>query len=184
LEQLLAAYEKLDAPPPLVLIGTKEHDTPREFPRGVVVLENFPHKAVMAAWYRALFGVIPSLWPEPLGSVVYEGMSRGKAMIGTTPGGHTDMIIDHKTGLLVPQGDTDALANAMRELLDHPGLREQLGEAARERAQLFTAAVVVPRFEQLYHQLVNRSAGRTPGMNLDPVPLERRNQKYSLSKQK
>lgn len=184
LQQLLAAYETLDAPPPLVLIGTKESDTPREIPRGVVLLESFPHKAVMLAWHRALFGVIPSLWPEPLGSVVYEGMSRGKAMIGTTPGGHTDMIIDHETGLLVPQGDVDALANAMRELLDDPLLCKQLGEAARERAHQFTAAVVVPRFEQLYHQLVNKAAGRAPGVNAEPLPLERRSQEYFLSKQK
>lgn len=54
------------------------------------VLEKVPHRAVMAIWERSLFGVIPSLAVEPLGSVVYEGMSRGKAVIGTTPGGHTE----------------------------------------------------------------------------------------------
>lgn len=160
LEQLLTAYERLDSPPPLVLIGTVERDTPRVFPGGAVVLQNFPHQAVMAAWERALFGVIPSLWPEPLGSVVYEGMSRGKAMIGTKPGGHTDMIVNGETGLLVPQGDVDALAAAMRELLSDGALRERLGEAARERATLFTAEVVIPRFEQLYQQLIARS--KTP----------------------
>lgn len=179
LQQLLSAYERLESPPPMVLVGTMERDTPREFPKGVVVLENFPHKAIMAAWHRALFGVMPSLWPEPLGSVVYEGMSRGKAMIGTTPGGHSDMIVDHETGLLVPQGDTDALANAMQELLNDPTLREQLGSAARERAQMFTAEVVVPRFEQLYHQLVNESSGRTNGPSLNRLPLEHGTPKYS-----
>jgi glycosyltransferase involved in cell wall biosynthesis len=157
LQQLLAAYERLDAPPPLVLIGTIERDTPRVFPKGVVVLQNFPHQAVMATWECAMFGVIPSLWPEPLGSVVYEGMSRGKAVIGTTPGGHTDMIVNRETGLLVPQGDVDALAAAMQELLNDAALREQLGKAARERATLFTAEVVIPRFEQLYQQLIAQS---------------------------
>lgn len=184
LEQLLSAYEKLDSPPPLVLIGTMEPDTPAKFPDGVMFFESLPHKAVMAAWERALFGVIPSLWPEPLGSVVYEGMSRGKAMIGTTPGGHTDMIIDRETGLLVPQGDVDALANAMRELLENPILCEQLGTAARERAQLFTAQIVVPRFEQLYHQLVNEAPGRASGPKLTHMPLEQGTPNYSLSEPK
>lgn len=172
LEQLLTAYAQLASPPPLVLIGTPERDTPRVFPQGVVVLESFPHRAVMAAWNRALFGVIPSLWPEPLGSVVYEGMSRGKAVIGTTPGGHTDMIVHRETGLLVPQGDVDALAIAMRELLKNPELRERLGRAARERAHLFTAGVVVPRFEQLYQQLVNESTGHPQGVNSKRIPME------------
>lgn len=182
LEPLLAAYERLDSPPPLVLIGTLERDTPRTFPKGAVVLQNFPHRAVMEAWNYALFGVIPSLWPEPLGSVVYEGMSRGKAVIGTTPGGHTDMIVHRETGLLVPRGDVDALTSAMRELLENPELRERLGRAARERARLFTAGVAVPRFEQLYQQLINHSTGRAQGTRPNRIRMEHDAPQYSFSK--
>jgi glycosyltransferase involved in cell wall biosynthesis len=131
----------------------------------VHVLTERPHRAVMAAWERALFGVIPSLWPEPLGSVVYEGMSRGKALIGTKPGGHTDMIVHEQTGLLVPQGDASALAAAMARLAGDGELRERLGQAAQVRAQQFTASVNVPRFEQLYQALIDGAAaqrGRQP----------------------
>jgi glycosyltransferase involved in cell wall biosynthesis len=156
LQQLLNAYERLESPPPLVLIGTVEQDTPKKFPKGVVVAQDFPHPAVMKAWSQALFGVIPSLWPEPLGSVVYEGMSQGKAVIGTTPGGHTDMIIDHETGLLVPIGDVEALTKAMQELLENPKLRQRLGQAAKERASMFTAHETIPHFEQAYLQLANQ----------------------------
>lgn len=158
--QLLDAYRRLEGAPPLVLIGTHEADSPKEYPAGVYVLPNFPHRAVMAAWEHALFGVIPSLWPEPLGSVVYEGMSRGKALIGTKPGGHTDMIIEGQTGLLVSPGDVDGLAHAMQTLIVQPDLRAQLGQAARNHAQQFTAAVSVPRFEEFYRRLVNM-AGQT-----------------------
>ncbi len=63
----------------------------------------------MAAWDRAMFGVMPSLWPEPFGATVAEGMNRGKPVIGTTLGGHVDMI-GEDAGLLVPQGDVGALA--------------------------------------------------------------------------
>ena len=158
--QLLAAYTRLSSPPPLVLIGTFEFNSPREFPPGVVILENIPNHAVLAAWERSLFGVIPSLWPEPLGSVVYEGMSRGKAVIGTKPGGHMDMIVHGETGLLVPAGDIDALTQAMRDLIDQPALRERLGDAARERSRLFTASVAVPQFEQFYQLVIDQVAGR------------------------
>lgn len=154
-QQLLDAYEQLQGAPPLVLIGTWESDSPNRLPQGVRVVPNLPHRAVMAAWEGALFGVIPSLWPEPLGSVVYEGMSRGKAVIGTTPGGHTDMIVDGTTGLLVPPGDVDALRAAMQTLLDDPELCARFGRAGQARARLFTAEVNVPRFEQLYRQLID-----------------------------
>jgi glycosyltransferase involved in cell wall biosynthesis len=155
IQPLLAAYERLKTSVPLVLIGTFERDTPRTFPAGVRVLQDFPHQAVMAAWDRSLFGVVPSLWPEPLGSVVYEGMSRGKAMIGTTPGGHTDMIVDQETGFLVPPGDVEALTQAMRRLLDQAVVREAFGQRGRERAQQFTARQVVPQFERLYYSVIS-----------------------------
>ena len=111
----------------------------------------------MAAWERSSFGVLPSLWPEPLGSVVYEGMSKGKAVIGTTPGGHTDMIVDGETGFLIPAGDIDALITAMQKLIDNPELCRQLGRAGLERARSFRAEVAVPRFEEFYLRLIQDS---------------------------
>ena len=157
--QLLEAYQSLNSPPPLVLVGTMEFDSPREFPAGVTVLQNLPHAAVMAAWDRCLFGVIPSLWPEPLGSVVYEGMSQGRAVIGTAPGGHTDMIVPNETGLLVPAGDVKALTQAMTDLIAQPELCARFGQAAQERARLFTASVAVPQFERFYQRLIDESTG-------------------------
>lgn len=107
----------------------------------------------MAAWDGALFGVMPSLWREPFGTVVAEGMSRGRPVIGTQIGGHAD-IIDDASGLLVPQGDVDALEQARRALIDHPERREAMGRAARKRAQLFAAESVLPRFEQVYREML------------------------------
>ena len=75
-------------------------------------------------------------------------------MIGTTPGGHDDMITDGEDGLLVPPGDVSALAAAMQRLIDDPGGRERMGELARARAARFTAERVVPEFEALYRELV------------------------------
>jgi glycosyltransferase involved in cell wall biosynthesis len=162
IDLLLTAYRSLVEPPPLVLIGTLEKDSPCEFPFGVTVLRDFPHRAVMGAWERCLFGVFPSLWPEPLGSVIYEGMSRGKAVIGTKPGGHTDMIVHGETGLLVPSGDIDALTRTMAVLIAQPELCARLGTAAQHRARLFTAQVAVPQFEALYDLLLGR-AGNSAG---------------------
>ena len=155
LEVLFAAYDLLESPPPLVLMGTIKPDAPKTFPAGVTVLTDVPHTAVMAAWSRALFGVMPSLWPEPFGTVVAEGMSRGRPVIGTRIGGHADML-DDASGILVPQGDPEALAQAMRVLIDDPERREAMGRAGRERARMFAAESVLPRFEQLYMDVLER----------------------------
>jgi glycosyltransferase involved in cell wall biosynthesis len=154
--ELLAAYQLLDPAPPLVMIGTLEPDSPTEFPPGVHLLLDLPHEAVLAAASssRCLFGVMPSRFPEPFGTVVCEVMSSGKPVIGTIPGGHSDMIEDGETGLLVPRGDVQALAEAMQSLIDDPAKRERFGKASRERARQFTAEVSIPRLERLYEQLV------------------------------
>lgn len=152
--ELLGAYRRIDGAPPLVLVGTRERDTPPTMPPGVTVIEQATITEVVAAWDRALFGVLPSRWPEPLGSVVYEGMSRGRAVIGTRPGGHVDMIEDGESGLLVAAGDEAALEEAMRRLIDDPALRERLGRAARERAARFTAGESIPAIEGLLATVV------------------------------
>jgi glycosyltransferase involved in cell wall biosynthesis len=161
LETLFDAYARLDPRPPLVLMGTFERDSPKELPEGVTVLANVPHAAVMAAWDRALFGVMPSLWSEPLGATVAEAMSRGRPVIGTRPGGHSDMI-DESNGILVPRGDAAALAAAMAELIGDPARREALGAAARERARSFSAEDILPRFERAYEEARARSRGSEP----------------------
>jgi glycosyltransferase involved in cell wall biosynthesis len=156
LSPLLAAYQRLDNPPPLVLIGTPWPDTPKSFPAGVSVLHNVPHPHVMLAWQRCLFGVVPSVWPEPLGGTVREGMSQGKVVIGSAIGGIVDMIQDGQTGLLVEPGSADALLGAMCTLIMNPRLREQMGDAAREYAHAaFAAETILPRFEALYERTIS-----------------------------
>jgi glycosyltransferase involved in cell wall biosynthesis len=158
LSTLLEAYTQLTAAPPLVLIGYDTPDSPKSFPTGVTVLRNAAHATVMAAWERARFGVMPSLWPDPSPGVVREGMYKGKALIATNIGGTPEMISDGQTGLLVPPGDVAALAQAMQTLIDQPQRCAAMGQAAQHYAARFMAEVSVPQFEQLYQQLLGRVA--------------------------
>jgi glycosyltransferase involved in cell wall biosynthesis len=159
-ETLLAAYRELRDAPPMVLLGTLEADTPIDIPAGVTTIDGLPHWGVLAAWERSLFGVMPSLWPEPFGSVIHEAMSRGKAVIGTRPGGHADMIEDGESGYLVPAGDVAGLRVAMQRLIDEPELRERFGERAKVRAEDFSVERVIPRYEALYEAVIARKGAR------------------------
>jgi glycosyltransferase involved in cell wall biosynthesis/GT2 family glycosyltransferase len=154
IEVLLRAYERLEDPPPLVLVGTLSADTPDSFPAGVKVFTYVPHGTVMAMWERALFGVSPSIAAEALPSVVLEAMSKGKAMIGSRIGGYLDLIDEGKTGLLSEPGDDEELAMSMARLIGDEELREALGGEAAVRARLFSPEKIVPRIERLYRQTV------------------------------
>jgi glycosyltransferase involved in cell wall biosynthesis/GT2 family glycosyltransferase len=160
IDELIAAHQSLDDPPPLVMVGIKTPDTPDSFPEGVRALTAVPHATVMAMWEGALFGVFPSKWPEPLATVVHEAMSSERPVIGTTPGGHEDMIDDGETGFLVPGGNSEALAAAMARLIDDEALRERLGREAKRRASRFTREAVVPQLERFYYDTIAVSQER------------------------
>lgn len=150
---IVEAYRRLRNAPPLVLVGRDCPDTPRDLPPGVHLFRNWPHTAVARAWQRCLFGVAPSIWPEPCATVVLEAMAFGKPMIATAVGGMPDMIDDGETGLLVAPGDAGQLAAAMQSLVDDADKRARLGQAGLQKVQGFTASAVAARLEDLYRSL-------------------------------
>ena len=124
----------------------------------MTLLESVPHPVVMAAWERSLFGVAPSVWPDPLPGVVREPMTRGRPVIATRVGGNTDMVSDGVNGLLVEPGDARALADAMWRLLEEPELRERMGADATASVTDLTAPAIAARFENLYASALRSGA--------------------------
>lgn len=76
--------------------------------------------------------VVPSIWAEPSGLTVAEGMASGLPVVASHVGGIPEVLGD--TGILIPPDDPDALARALRTLHDDPALRASLGVTARQRA--------------------------------------------------
>ena len=162
---LLKAYRRLEAPPPLVLIGyVGREGVPalEKADRRVRVLTNWPHAAVMDAWRRSLFGVVPSLWAEPFGLVAIEGMSAARALVASRVGGLAEIVSHGKTGFLVSPGDVLQLARAMQRLTDDTGLRDRMGAAGALRVRRYQASKVVPRIEDLYERLIRDHRERMP----------------------
>jgi len=149
----LQAHAELVDAPPLVLIGYPKPDFPLPTPEthpNVVVLRNWPRRAVLAAWRRCLFGVIPSLWADPCPTVTLEAMGAGKAVIASRIGGLPDEVVEGETGLLTTPGDVDALRDAMRLLLDDAALRERMGAAGLQRVSSYYASAIAERVERVF----------------------------------
>jgi glycosyltransferase involved in cell wall biosynthesis len=64
-----------------------------------------------------------------LGMVLLEAMRHRKPVIATRVGGTTDIVRNDETGILIPQRDPQALAEAIGRLLDEPERAERLGRA-------------------------------------------------------
>lgn len=87
-----------------------------------------------------------------------EAMAAGCACIGSDVVGVREVIEPERTGLLVPEGDAQALACALERLLRSPELSSALATAARQEAERsFDVSVMQAKYEQLLAD-VHRSA--------------------------
>ncbi len=85
---------------------------------------------------------------------ILELMSFGCPGVAFAVGGIPEVTLSGRTGLLVPFGDTAALAQAAGTLLADPASRAALGLAAQQRArEHFSAATIIPRYEALYRRV-------------------------------
>jgi alpha-maltose-1-phosphate synthase len=109
----------------------------------------------------------PSLY-EPLGIVNLEAMACGTAVVASDVGGIPEVVEHGHTGLLVPPGDPEALADALNTLVRDPAKAATMGKAGRERAVTeFSWTTIAAQTAQLYASLV--PAGRPAG---DAAPAQ------------
>jgi glycosyltransferase involved in cell wall biosynthesis len=88
---------------------------------------------------------------EGLPLVILEAMAQARPVVATAVGGTPELVVDGVTGLLVPPGDADALAQALGTVLGNAELARQLGEAGRERVVAeFSADATAGRVLGLY----------------------------------
>jgi len=88
----------------------------------------------MAAFYAACdFTCVPSV-AETFGRSIIESFASKRAVIATSVGGIPDIISHDVNGLLVPYGDDEALAAALRRLVVDQGLRGRIALAGRQKA--------------------------------------------------
>lgn len=106
--------------------------------------------------------VQPSMF-EGLPMSVLEAMAEGLTIVATPVGSVPDAIADGETGLLVPPGDTDALAEALARVIDDPNLRRNLGVGARSRwERQFDIAVYRERILDIYRRNARAWMTETP----------------------
>jgi starch synthase len=122
---------------------------------GVVwIPEMLPKPDVIQLLTHATVFACPSLY-EPLGIVNLEAMACGTAVVASRVGGIPEVVEDGKTGLLVPPGRPEDLADALNVLVRDPGLAEAMGQAGRARAVAeFGWPAVADQTVALYSQLM------------------------------
>ena len=108
---------------------------------------------------------------EGMPNALLEAMSLGRPAVTTSAGGSAEVVVDGKSGLVVPPADPTALADAMERVLRDRAFAESLGAAAAKRAREdFSAEAMLQALDHLYRTELARA-----GLKLAPAPVEASN---------
>ena len=120
---------------------------------------------VREVWRRAAIALLPSSYGEGVPKSLLEAASCARPIIASDMPGCREVVVQGKTGLLVPARDVAALARAIATLARDRELRRRMGEAGRARivAEFGEEAVAEQTVALLRSALgVGRSQGRRP----------------------
>ena len=115
-----------------------------------------PEKLV--ALYLASDAFVLSSLLEGFSSAIIEAMASGLPLVVTDAPGIRGVVTNGVEGFLVPTRSPDALAGAMRRVIDDDKLRSQMSEAARANSNRYSWPSVVKAYEDLYRELISEAA--------------------------
>jgi glycosyltransferase involved in cell wall biosynthesis len=122
----------------------------------VEFLGALPQKELPPYYAASAVFVLPSV-REGMGLVLAEALLCGAPVIAASPGGVTDIVRDGETGLLFPERDARALANAIEKLLSDRVLAARLAvNGAAFVREWFSREHVAAQFIQIYQKAVGR----------------------------
>ena len=97
--------------------------------------------------------VLPSLL-EGFGIVLLEAMAAGIPVIATNVHGIKEVVIDGKSGILIPPKNPEAIAKSVLRIIEDPRLSKDLVEEGFKRARLFDIQEHLLKLENLYNSLL------------------------------
>jgi alpha-maltose-1-phosphate synthase len=156
---LLEAAPKL--PPGVqVVLCASAPDTPEiearlkqalpKHPNVLWIGEMVPVSEVVQLYSHASVFVCPSVY-EPFGLINLEAMACETPVVASAVGGIVEVVEDGKTGVLVEPARPDALAAAIRALLEDPARGRAMGRAGRLRVEAqFSWSRIAERTREVY----------------------------------
>ena len=110
--------------------------------------------------------ILPSV-AEAFGLVLAEALFLGTPVVATKVGGIPEIVSDGLDGILVPPADSDALADAIMELLNNDERRQRMAGAGRQKILTkFGFEEMVRSYEILYAHLTRAETDKGPASSV------------------
>ncbi|HEV3054015.1 MAG TPA: flippase-like domain-containing protein [Solirubrobacteraceae bacterium] len=162
---LLRAFEALReyVPAELTVIGPTPEDLEPLMldPDGVKMPGKVDDATKREVLEQADVLVAPSLGGESFGMVLTEAFAAGTPVVASDIAGYRDVVRDGIDGVLVPHGDAQALAEALRDLYDEPERRHEMALAAKRDVERFAWPRVAAEVYKAYEDAIATPVAET-----------------------
>lgn len=101
-------------------------------------------------YHKADIFCAPSIGFESFGIVLLEAMAAGVPVIASNIAGYRSVVTDGQEGILVPPAQPEALAQALRQLLDRPDQRRQMGQWGQVKAHQYSWELIAHQVLEVY----------------------------------
>ena len=98
--------------------------------------------------------VVPSLWHEPLGRVVFEAYSYGVPVLGARRGGIPEIIDEGETGFVFDPEQPHELLALLRRIRDEPDLVANMRAKCERKSEEFSSETIGSEHQNLYLELL------------------------------
>jgi glycosyltransferase involved in cell wall biosynthesis len=122
-----------------------------------VELVGYVPRAELVRLYQAADALVVTSRFEGFGLPSLEAMAMGTPVVAFDNSAVAEVVGDG--GVLVPDGDTQALVDELAGILSDPALRERLSQAGRRRAGAFTWKESARRHAEVYAQAAEANRG-------------------------
>lgn len=147
LEVALAAVEAVDGVSLLIAGDGDERPRLERLAGGRVrFLGSLPRPRVVELFAAADATILSSSW-ENFPHTVVEALAVGTPVIATTAGGVAEVVANEENGLLVPAGDVEGLADAVRRFFGDLGLRDRLRRTASRSVERYAPERILAELE-------------------------------------
>ncbi len=152
----------------LLLIGSYEQGNPIDpeiraridAGSGIVAI---PFQPDIAPYYLAMDVFVLPTYREGFPNTVLEAQAAERPVVTTQATGAVDSVLDGRSGILVPVGDSRALAEAISKLLANPAAARHMGQIGRQRVEReFRQGIVWGELVGLYRELLRERGLQVP----------------------
>jgi glycosyltransferase involved in cell wall biosynthesis len=125
--------------------------------------------------------IVPSVWWEPLGLVLYEAYDHGKPVLAARSGGIVDHVVDGQSGWLHEPGDVEQLASHLLQAASSPVECRERGKAGRKLLLERSSRVWIDEFDAFVEHVVSNHLSSEPESGSPSFPEDASGQLHLIA---